>query len=324
MAPDPILASPHRRCKSTLHQIRRPNRCSRRASKSDSHDIAKVYRVLYYFWQKGQSRMVNVAPEGPGAEVRCPRSTIAIHARAHPSLAQDLLDSLAPDLGPPLLALPRPAKLPLFLRYRQRADRSRPLARERADLLLGRLRSPTLPDSLLHRSRRRAPDQPSHHRRDRIHVRSPFPPGRPAAELVPHHHAASAPLGDRTCRLRFSRMEAANCAGLDRRPHKLFLASGNRCELGPRPVLPRATLGSRVALSAGLFTCSASAHLFSNPSSVANFPATPEAVGSPIHRKHTSVILSEARAELARSVLPAYSYLSATVGSTRVARRAGM
>src|ERR1700686_1015263 len=111
------------------------------------------------------------------------------------------MDPLAGRLGAALLAAIRFAEFSLLLRSGKRIDRNWFVAGGSSDFFLGGLGVTFFPDALYRRSCRRFADRTTHHRRDRVHVRSGLAAAHPPAQLVSRSHAAAASVGDLASRL---------------------------------------------------------------------------------------------------------------------------
>ena len=91
-----------------------------------------------------------------------------------------------------------------------------------------------------------------------------FPFIHPSSEPVSSGHATSVAVGDLEVGLRPARMEISDSHRLGGGADQLFLASGTRCQLGPRPFFREQHVVPGLVYLLGLFDCYAAAGLLAN------------------------------------------------------------
>src|SRR5258708_30625260 len=184
-------------------------------------------------------------------------------------LTQDRLDRLGDRLGPVLLDPIRPAKLPVLLRSGKPLPHARPVVGEPSDFLLASGRTAAVPDPLRHRLGRGFQHWLPPGGRQGIHVRSQRTFIHSPAQLVSRGHSSAVAVGHLAPGLRRSRMALPDPDRLGGGSRQLFLASAVRRELGPGPLLPRATRYARPALPAGIPSRGPAGRVLSHPPAAA-------------------------------------------------------
>src|SRR5208283_4367619 len=177
---------------------------------------------------------------------------LTITCHAHPALDQAALDGMRDCVDPLVLAAVWPAEFPFLLRSGQSSYYRGPVDGRSADIFLAGKRAAVFSDPVHHRSCRSSGKRTAPDRWHGIYVRSKHSAANSLAKPVSCSDAAVAAVGDMALGIRPARMEISDAHCMDRGSDQLLLAPAIRCELGPRPFLPRTARSSRLCLSPGL------------------------------------------------------------------------